>query len=81
MYVWLHVPHSLISMMPKLGLSLLLRDSRQIEKTLSKCTRKMPWILITEDDDFLRMRKGESLFLYFKVYQCNFLSRVDNQLV
>ena len=47
--------------------SLLLRDSRYIEKTLSKCTRKMAWILSTEDDDFLRVRKDESLFLFFKV--------------
>ena len=67
--------------MPNLRLSLLLRDSRYIEKTLSKCTRKMAWILITQDDYFLLVRKDESLFLLFKVYQCNFLSRVNNQLV
>ena len=45
----------------KLGLSLLLRDSRKIEKTLSKCTRKMVWVLITQDDEFLRERKDEYL--------------------
>ena len=32
-----------------------LRDSRYIEKTVSKCTRKIVWILITQDDKFLRL--------------------------
>ena len=41
----------------------------------------MAWILITQDDDFLLVRKDESPFLFFKVYQCNFLSRVNDQLV
>ena len=46
-----------------------------------KMQRKMAWILITQDDDFLLVRKDECLFLFFKVYQCNFLFRVNNQLV
>ena len=33
----------------------LVRDSRYIEKTVSKCTRKIVWILITQDDKILRL--------------------------
>ena len=40
----------------------------------------MAWILITQDDDFLRVRKDESLFYSLKLIS-NFLSRVNNQLV
>ena len=45
-------------------LSLLLRDLRYIEpETQFKSgTRKMAWIIITQDDKFLHERKCESLF-------------------